>query len=128
MRPRYSALPNSRQDNSTLADRLHRYRSALLVILAQLALVSLVLLLMPRPPASSSSEMAYDPTAGCDGNPAEEVVRAEVSISVRPSSSSSSLVRVRGGGDPISARARTALALLRRAFPDLPARMAPPRA
>jgi hypothetical protein len=82
---------------------------------------------MPRPPAASSSEMAYDPTAGCDGNPAEEVVRAEVSIPVRPSSFSSSLVRVRGG-DPISARARTALALLRRAFPDLPARMAPPRA
>jgi hypothetical protein len=68
--------------------------------------------------------MADDPTAGGDGNPAEEVVRAEVSIPVRPSSSSSSLLRVRG--DPISARA--ALALLRRAAPDLPARVSPPRA
>jgi apyrase len=59
MRPRYSALPNGRQDNSTLADRLHRYRGALLVVLAPLALVSLVLLLMPRsPPASSSSSSA----------------------------------------------------------------------
>jgi apyrase len=54
MRPRYSALPNGRQDNSTLADRLHRYRNALLIVLTPLALVSLVLLLMPRPPAASS--------------------------------------------------------------------------
>ena len=43
MRPRYSALPNGRQD--TLADRLHRYRGVLLLLLAPLALVSLVLLL-----------------------------------------------------------------------------------
>jgi apyrase len=53
MRPRYSALPNGRQD--TLADRLHRYRGVLLLLLAPLALVSLVLLLMPRSPAASSS-------------------------------------------------------------------------
>jgi apyrase len=53
MRPRYSALPNGRQD--TLADRLHRYRGVLLVLLAPLALVSLVLLLMPRSPASSTA-------------------------------------------------------------------------
>jgi hypothetical protein len=74
--------------------------------------------------------MADDPTAGGDGNPAEEVVRAEVSIPVRPSSSSSSSFLLRVRGDPISARARAraALALLRRAAPDLPARVSPPRA
>ncbi|OEL19028.1 putative apyrase 2 [Dichanthelium oligosanthes] len=53
MRPRYSALTNGRQD--TLADRVHRYRGVLLVVLAPLALVSLVLLLMPRAPASSAA-------------------------------------------------------------------------
>lgn len=52
---RYSALPGGGARPDTLADRLHRYRGVLLVILAPLALVSLVLLLMPRSPASSSA-------------------------------------------------------------------------
>jgi apyrase len=48
---RYSQLPGAgRQD--TLADRVHRYRGVLLVVLAPIALVSLVLLLMPRSPAA----------------------------------------------------------------------------
>ncbi|BAT03118.1 Os07g0667800 [Oryza sativa Japonica Group] len=46
---RYSALPGARPD--TLADRLHCYRGVLLVILAPLALISLVFLLMPCSPA-----------------------------------------------------------------------------
>ncbi|KAL5197196.1 hypothetical protein ABZP36_000708 [Zizania latifolia] len=50
---RYSALPGGRPE--TLADRVHRYRGVLLVILAPLALVSLVLLLMPRSPAASAA-------------------------------------------------------------------------
>uniref|UniRef100_A0A0D9Y9Q4 Uncharacterized protein n=1 Tax=Oryza glumipatula TaxID=40148 RepID=A0A0D9Y9Q4_9ORYZ len=50
---RYSALPGARPD--TLADRLHRYRGVLLVILAPFALVSLVLLLMPCSPALSAA-------------------------------------------------------------------------
>ncbi|XP_048554630.1 probable apyrase 2 [Triticum urartu] len=50
---RYSQLPGAgRQD--TLADRVHRYRGVLLVVLAPLALVSLVLLLMPRAPAGAA--------------------------------------------------------------------------
>nr|AAL31053.1 putative apyrase [Oryza sativa Japonica Group] len=50
---RYSALPSAHPD--TLADRLHRYRGVLLVILTPLALISLVFLLMPRSPASSTA-------------------------------------------------------------------------
>ncbi|CAN6206499.1 unnamed protein product [Urochloa humidicola] len=65
MRPRYSALPNGRQD--TLADRLHRYRGVLLVVLAPLALVSLVLLLMPRSPASSAASAGSRRTGPLDG-------------------------------------------------------------
>ncbi|ONM57843.1 hypothetical protein ZEAMMB73_Zm00001d021648 [Zea mays] len=49
---RYSALPNGGRQE-TLADRAHRYRGIVLVILAPLALVSLVLLLMPRSPAGT---------------------------------------------------------------------------
>ncbi|KAL5199001.1 hypothetical protein ABZP36_002513 [Zizania latifolia] len=56
---RYSALPGGRPE--TLADRVHRYRGVLLVILAPLALVSLVLLLMPRPPASSAAGRRWGP-------------------------------------------------------------------
>ncbi|WVZ67113.1 hypothetical protein U9M48_016240 [Paspalum notatum var. saurae] len=56
---RYSSLPNGRQD--TLADRLHRYRGALLLLLAPLALVSLVLLLMPRSPASAGAARRSGP-------------------------------------------------------------------
>lgn len=59
---RYSQLPGAgRQD--TLADRVHRYRGVLLVVLAPLALVSLVLLLMPRAPAGA----AQRPLGGGDG-------------------------------------------------------------
>ncbi|AQK65680.1 hypothetical protein ZEAMMB73_Zm00001d014261 [Zea mays] len=49
---RYSALPNGGRQE-TLADRVHRYQGVMLVILASLALVSLVLLLMPRSPAGT---------------------------------------------------------------------------
>jgi apyrase len=52
---RYSQLP-ARQD--TLADRAHRYRGVLLVVLAPVALVSLVLLLMPRSPANTHAHAA----------------------------------------------------------------------
>ena len=45
-------LPNGDRQG-TLADRAHRYRGVVLVILAPLALVSLVLLLMPRSPAGT---------------------------------------------------------------------------
>ncbi|KAL5647509.1 hypothetical protein ACJX0J_041864, partial [Zea mays] len=49
---RYSVLPNGGRQE-TLVDRAHRYRGVVLVILAPLALVSLVLLLMPRSPAGT---------------------------------------------------------------------------
>ncbi|AQK52963.1 Putative apyrase family protein [Zea mays] len=49
---RYSALPNSGRQE-TLADHAHRYQGVMLVILASLALVSLVLLLMPRSPTGT---------------------------------------------------------------------------
>jgi apyrase len=62
---RYSALPNGRQD--TLADRLHRYRGVLLVVLAPLALVSLVLLLMPRSPAANAASRKVGPLDGAAG-------------------------------------------------------------
>uniref|UniRef100_A0ACD5YTM2 Uncharacterized protein n=1 Tax=Avena sativa TaxID=4498 RepID=A0ACD5YTM2_AVESA len=48
---RYSQLPGAGRQE-TLADRVHRYRGVLLVVLAPIALVSLVLLLMPRSPAA----------------------------------------------------------------------------
>jgi hypothetical protein len=49
---RYSVLPNGGRQE-TLVDRAHSYRGVVLVILAPLALVSLVLLLMPRSPAGT---------------------------------------------------------------------------
>ena len=59
---RYSALPGGRPE--TLADRVHRYRGVLLVVLAPLALVSLVLLLMPRSPAASAGGRRWGPMGG----------------------------------------------------------------
>jgi len=61
---RYSALPNGGRQE-TLADRAHRYRGVLLVVLAPLALVSLVLLLMPRSPATTGVATRSGP-AGAD--------------------------------------------------------------
>ncbi|AQK69748.1 hypothetical protein ZEAMMB73_Zm00001d015906 [Zea mays] len=49
---RYSALPNDGLQEM-LADHAHRYWGVVLVILAPLALISLVLLLMPRSPAGT---------------------------------------------------------------------------
>ena len=46
---RYSQLPGAGRPES-LADRVHRYRGVLLVVLAPIALVTLVLLLMTRSP------------------------------------------------------------------------------
>ena len=62
---RYSALPNGGRQE-TLADRAHRYRGIVLVILAPLALVSLVLLLMPRSPAGTMGGARRSGTAGAD--------------------------------------------------------------
>jgi len=61
---RYSALPNGGRQE-TLADRAHRYRGVLLVVLAPLALVSLVLLLMPRSPTATGVARRSGP-AGAD--------------------------------------------------------------
>jgi hypothetical protein len=62
---RYSALPNGGRQE-TLADRAHRYRGVVLVILAPLALVSLVLLLMPRSPAGTMGGARRSGPAGAD--------------------------------------------------------------
>ncbi|XP_035814791.1 verprolin-like [Zea mays] len=62
---RYSALPNGGHQE-TLADRAHRYRGVVLVILAPLVLVSLVLLLMPRSPAGTMGGARRSGTAGAD--------------------------------------------------------------
>ncbi|KAL6896852.1 hypothetical protein ACP4OV_007424 [Aristida adscensionis] len=59
---RYSALQGGRPE--TLADRVHRYRGVLLVVLAPLALVSLVLLLMPRGPAPNAGARRVGPLSG----------------------------------------------------------------
>ncbi|TVU47207.1 hypothetical protein EJB05_06799, partial [Eragrostis curvula] len=50
---RYST-PGARQQTEAVADRLHRYRGVLMVLLAPVLLISFVLLLMPRAPASAS--------------------------------------------------------------------------
>jgi hypothetical protein len=62
---RYSALPNGGRQE-TLADRAHRYRGVVLVILAPLALVSLVLLLMPRSPTGTMGGARRSGPAGAD--------------------------------------------------------------
>ncbi|KAG0546356.1 hypothetical protein BDA96_02G440500 [Sorghum bicolor] len=62
---RYSALPNGGRQE-TLADRAHRYRGVLLVVLAPLALVSLVLLLMPRSPSGATGVARRSGPAGAD--------------------------------------------------------------
>uniref|UniRef100_A0A804U6H1 Apyrase 1 n=1 Tax=Zea mays TaxID=4577 RepID=A0A804U6H1_MAIZE len=62
---RYSALPNGGRQE-TLADRAHRYRGVVLVILAPLALVSLVLLLMPRSPAGTMGGARRSGPVGAD--------------------------------------------------------------
>ncbi|ONM26248.1 Apyrase 1 [Zea mays] len=62
---RYSALPNGGRQE-TLADRAHRYRGVLLVVLAPLALVSLVLLLMPRSPAGATAGARRSGPPGAD--------------------------------------------------------------
>lgn len=53
---RYSGAGSrqQQQQTETLADRVHRYRGVLLVLLAPVLLISLVLLLMPRAPDSAS--------------------------------------------------------------------------
>ncbi|KAK3147354.1 hypothetical protein QOZ80_3BG0281340 [Eleusine coracana subsp. coracana] len=50
---RYSAA-GARQQTEAVADRVHRYRGVLMVLLAPVLLISFVLLLMPRAPASTS--------------------------------------------------------------------------
>ncbi|PWZ04849.1 putative apyrase 2 [Zea mays] len=61
----YSVLPNDGRQE-TLADRAHRYRGVVLVILAPLALVSLVLLLMPRSPAGTMGGARRSGPTGAD--------------------------------------------------------------
>uniref|UniRef100_A0A0A9EFA7 Uncharacterized protein n=1 Tax=Arundo donax TaxID=35708 RepID=A0A0A9EFA7_ARUDO len=53
---RYSAAGARQQQQQAegVADRVHRYRGVLLVVLAPVLLISFVLLLMPRAPASAS--------------------------------------------------------------------------
>ncbi|KAM0883967.1 hypothetical protein ACQ4PT_031292 [Festuca glaucescens] len=55
---RYSQLPGAGRQE-TLADRVHRYRGVLLVVLAPIALVSLVLLLMPRSPVGGVKSQGH---------------------------------------------------------------------
>lgn len=53
---RYSgAGARQQQQTETVADRVHRYRRVLMVVLSPVLLISFVLLLMPRAPASSAS-------------------------------------------------------------------------
>jgi hypothetical protein len=58
----YFTLPNGHQD--TLTDHIHRYRDILLVILTPLALVSTMLLLMPRSPTSTRKVGPLDGAMG----------------------------------------------------------------
>ncbi|RLN41074.1 hypothetical protein C2845_PM01G13900 [Panicum miliaceum] len=54
---RYSgAGARQQQQTEAVADRVHRYRGVLLVLLAPVVLISFVLLLMPRAPASTSGD------------------------------------------------------------------------
>ncbi|KAF7053975.1 hypothetical protein CFC21_061759 [Triticum aestivum] len=49
---RFSAAGARQQQGEAVSDRLHRYRGVLMVVLSPVLLVSFVLLLMPRSPAS----------------------------------------------------------------------------
>lgn len=51
---RYSGAGARQQQTEAVADRVHRYRGVLLVVLAPVLLISFVLLLMPRAPPSAS--------------------------------------------------------------------------
>jgi apyrase len=62
---RYSALSNGGLQEK-LADRVHRYWGVVLVILAPLALVSLVLLLMPRSPSGTMGDARRSGPTGAD--------------------------------------------------------------
>jgi hypothetical protein len=54
MRRHSAAGARPQQQTEAVADRLHRYRGVLMVLLAPVLLITFVLLLMPRTPASAS--------------------------------------------------------------------------